>query len=37
MKLSGLARHKIPRDVVFLRELPRNETGKVLRKRLVDS
>jgi fatty-acyl-CoA synthase len=26
---SHLARHKIPRDVVFLDVLPRNETGKV--------
>lgn len=28
---SGLARHKVPRDVVFLDSLPRNETGKVLK------
>ena len=34
---SHLARHKIPRDVVFVKELPRNETGKLLRNRLVDS
>ena len=34
---SHLARHKIPRDVVFVQELPRNETGKLLRNRLVDS
>lgn len=33
---SHLARHKIPRDVVFVQELPRNETGKLLRNRLVD-
>ena len=33
---SHLARHKIPRDVVFVKELPRNETGKLLRNRLVD-
>lgn len=36
MKLSGLARHKITRDVDFVKQLPRNETGKVLRRRLVD-
>ncbi|WP_110883757.1 acyl-CoA synthetase [Mycolicibacterium wolinskyi] len=28
---SALARHKVPRDVVFLDSLPRNETGKVLK------
>ncbi|GAB5900390.1 hypothetical protein OKHIL_61990 [Mycolicibacterium mageritense] len=28
---SGLARHKVPRDVIFLDSLPRNETGKVLK------
>jgi fatty-acyl-CoA synthase len=33
---THLARHKIPRDVVFIDALPRNETGKVLRNRLVD-
>ncbi len=32
---SRLARHKIPRDVVFLDALPRNETGKVLKKALL--
>lgn len=29
-----LARHKVPRDVRFVSELPRNATGKVLRHRL---
>ena len=29
-----LARHKVPRDVLFLNELPRNATGKVLRRAL---
>jgi fatty-acyl-CoA synthase len=31
---SRLARYKIPRDVEFLDELPRNPTGKVLRREL---
>jgi fatty-acyl-CoA synthase len=31
---SNLARHKVPRDVEFTDALPRNETGKVLRRRL---
>lgn len=30
-----LARHKVPRDVVFLPELPRTSTGKVLRRQLA--
>ncbi len=34
---AQLARHKIPRDVVFLKQLPRNETGKVLRRQLTVS
>jgi fatty-acyl-CoA synthase len=29
-----VARYKVPRDVVFLDELPRNPTGKLLRARL---
>ena len=29
---SHLARHKVPREVVFLSELPRNPTGKVLKR-----
>src|SRR5581483_12523720 len=28
---ENLARYKVPRDVVFLDELPRNPTGKVLK------
>jgi fatty-acyl-CoA synthase len=28
---SRLARHKVPRDVAFVDELPRNTTGKLLR------
>ncbi|MEU0542100.1 acyl-CoA synthetase [Nocardia sp. NPDC005978] len=31
---SNLARHKVPRDVVFIDELPRNATGKLVRSRL---
>ncbi|MDN5893208.1 MAG: AMP-binding protein [Nocardioides sp.] len=30
-----LARHKVPRDVTFLPELPRNPTGKVLKRELA--
>jgi len=31
-----LARYKVPRDVIFLDELPRNPTGKVLKRELRD-
>jgi fatty-acyl-CoA synthase len=31
---SNLARHKVPRDVEFIDDLPRNATGKLLRKQL---
>jgi acyl-CoA synthetase (AMP-forming)/AMP-acid ligase II len=31
---ENLARYKVPRDVNFLDELPRNPTGKVLKRRL---
>jgi fatty-acyl-CoA synthase len=31
---ANLARYKVPRDVEFLDELPRNATGKVLRTKL---
>jgi len=31
---SRLARHKVPRAVVFMAELPRNPTGKILKKAL---
>lgn len=33
---SNLARYKVPRDVVFRDELPRNTTGKLLRRVLVE-
>ncbi len=33
---DNLARYKVPREIVFLDELPRNATGKVLKKDLVD-
>ncbi|MGV9795046.1 acyl-CoA synthetase [Gordonia sp. NPDC003422] len=31
---SNLARYKVPRDVVFVEELPRNPTGKLVRRKL---
>ncbi len=33
---DNLARHKVPRDVVFVDELPRNATGKLLRRVLAE-
>jgi fatty-acyl-CoA synthase len=33
---SDLARYKVPKDVEFLDELPRNATGKVLKKELKE-
>jgi fatty-acyl-CoA synthase len=32
---ANLARFKVPREVVFLSELPRNATGKVLKRTLA--
>jgi fatty-acyl-CoA synthase len=32
---QNLARYKVPRDLVFLDELPRNATGKVLKRELA--
>jgi fatty-acyl-CoA synthase len=34
---SNLARYKVPREVVFVDELPRTSTGKVLKRELVES
>ncbi|RDI46236.1 acyl-CoA synthetase [Nocardia mexicana] len=31
---ANLARYKVPREVVFLEELPRNPTGKILKRKL---
>ena len=33
---ENLARYKVPREIVFLDELPRNATGKLLKKDLKD-
>ncbi|MDX2378559.1 MAG: AMP-binding protein [Acidimicrobiia bacterium] len=33
---GDLARHKVPRDIAFVDELPRNATGKLLRAKLTD-
>jgi fatty-acyl-CoA synthase len=33
---SDLARYKVPKEVEFLDELPRNATGKVLKKELKE-
>jgi fatty-acyl-CoA synthase len=33
---QNLARYKVPREIVFLDELPRNATGKVLKRELKD-
>jgi fatty-acyl-CoA synthase len=33
---DNLARHKVPRDVIFIDELPRNATGKLLRRVLAE-
>jgi acyl-CoA synthetase (AMP-forming)/AMP-acid ligase II len=33
---KNLAGYKVPREVVFLKELPRNSTGKVLKRELLE-
>jgi len=33
---KNLARYKVPREIVFLDELPRNVTGKVLKRELAE-
>ncbi len=33
---DNLARYKVPREIVFIDELPRNATGKVLKRELVE-
>ncbi|MFD8097982.1 acyl-CoA synthetase [Nocardia fluminea] len=33
---ANLARFKVPREVIFLDELPRNATGKIVRRTLID-
>ena len=33
---DNLARYKVPREIVFLEELPRNATGKVLKRELAE-
>jgi fatty-acyl-CoA synthase len=33
---TSLARYKVPRDIVFVEELPRNATGKVLKRELAE-
>ncbi len=33
---TNLARYKVPKDIVFLESLPRNPTGKVLKRQLVE-
>jgi fatty-acyl-CoA synthase len=33
---ENLARYKVPREIVFVDELPRNPSGKVLKRELVE-
>ena len=33
---ANLARYKVPRDIAFIDELPRNPTGKVLKRVLAE-
>jgi fatty-acyl-CoA synthase len=34
---ANLARYKVPREIVFLDALPRNPTGKILKRVLVEA
>jgi fatty-acyl-CoA synthase len=34
---ANLARYKAPRQIVLVEDLPRNATGKVLRRKLSES
>ena len=34
---QNLARYKVPREIVFLDELPRNSTGKILKRELAET
>jgi acyl-CoA synthetase (AMP-forming)/AMP-acid ligase II len=34
---QNLARYKVPREIVFLDELPRNATGKILKRELAEA
>ncbi len=33
---ANLARYKVPREIEFVDELPRNATGKVLKRELAE-
>ena len=33
---SNLAGYKVPREVEFMKELPRNATGKILKRELAE-
>ena len=33
---ANLARYKVPREIEFLDELPRNATGKVVKRELAE-
>jgi fatty-acyl-CoA synthase len=33
---SNLARYKVPREIVFIDEMPRNPAGKVVKRNLPD-
>jgi fatty-acyl-CoA synthase len=33
---SNLARYKVPREIVFIEQMPRNPAGKILKRELPD-